>query len=371
MREYPRTWADVHLDALSRNLARVRAAIGPEPRIALVAKADGYGHGLLPTARHVISTGSADWVAVATVSEGVALKEVGVDSPVLVLSPTLPVEAEQAVFYGLQVLIESLESAEAYSLAAQRTGRTATLHLKVDTGLSRFGCTPEEARDVALAISRLPGVRLVGLAQHFLAAYDEAHVRRQLAGYHHALRACREAGLEFQWLSVANGQGAVRWPEARGNLVRVGLLGFGMDPTNLFGGAIEPTMSWKARVTAIRERPEGTSVSYMATWTSKRLTRLATLGVGYGDGYPRALSNKGRVAFDSGTAPVVGLVCMDQTLVDVTDLPEVQVGDVAELLGPRVMAVDLARLIDTTAHEITTRVMSRVPRRYIRDLASR
>ncbi len=365
MDPYPRTWVEVDLPALAHNLSEIREVLGdPSIRIALVAKADAYGHGLVPVARYALRNG-ADWVAVATVPEGISLRDAGVEAPILVISPTLAVEAEQAVFYHLDVLIESAEIAQVYSKAALTNGTEARLHLEVDTGLGRFGCRPQEAPQVAKAIAELPGVKLMGVAQHFVdSSKNPPFTRYQIGLFKEVLKGLDELGVKPELVHAANSAGATKYPESRFDMVRVGLLAYGMDPNRLMKGRVKPVLRWAARVTALRELPEGVPLGYNGTFVTVRPTRIATVGVGYGDGYPRNMSNKGIVDFGGRDAPVVGMVCMDQTLVDVTDLPDVGLGDEALLIGGSVKVERVAKLGNTNTHEIVTRIMSRVPRRY-------
>lgn len=364
MNPFPRTWVEIDLPALRDNLALVRESVGADTKIALVAKADAYGHGLVPVSRYALQNG-ADWVAVATVQEGIALRDAGIEKPIAVISPILPVEAEQAVFYGLRVLVERLETARALSDAAAMQGAEAIVHLEVDSGLARFGCMPGEAADLACALQSLPAVSLEGISTHFSnSGNDPDATGKQLSCFEGALRACLARGLDLKVVHIANSAGAVLYPQARADLVRVGVAAYGIDAYELFPNRSKPVLTWKARVMAMRELPPGSPISYAGTYTTSRSSRIATLGVGYGDGYPRSLSNRGIVSIAGSEAPVVGLVCMDQVLIDVTDLPSVQIGDEAVIAGGDVPVARLAKLIDTTSHEITTRIMSRVPRRY-------
>jgi len=349
-------------------LGLVRASLRNErTKIALVAKADAYGHGLVPVSRFALANG-ADWVAVATVQEGIALRDAGIDAPILVISPILPIEADQAIFYRLSVAVERLETANALSRAAREQKTTARVHLEVDTGLARFGCSPEDAVDIAQSISNLPSTELQGVCSHFSnSGRDEMRTKDQLQIFRNTVDAMYDVGIMPEWIHVANSAGTALHPEAQFDLVRVGISAYGMDPYGLFADRAIPVLTWKARVMAMRTLPKGSPVSYSSTYFTKRKETIATLGVGYGDGYPRQLSNLGRVAFGSVMAPVVGMVCMDQVLVDVTELPEVTLGQEATLIGEQVPAELLAGLIGTTAHALTTQIMSRVPRRFVHE----
>lgn len=368
MNPYPRTWVEIDLPALAHNVGLVRSRLrDPRTLVALVAKADAYGHGLATVSRYALAHG-VDWIAVATVQEGIALREAGIRAPILVISPVLPIEAEQAVFYDLRVVIERVEMARALSEAAREQGTTAVVHLEVDTGLCRFGCDPEEALEIVAQIVRLPYLVWEGLASHFVdSGFDCERTREQIRQFEEVERRLREAGFAPPIVHVANSAGATLYPESQKQLVRVGISAYGIDPYGMFGGAARPVLSWKARVTSLRRRPAGVTVSYASSYRLTRPTRIATLGVGYGDGYPRALSNVGKVVIHGQRAPVIGLVNMDQLLVDVTDVPGVELGDEAELLGPSMTVIEVAKLLNTNVHEVISRVMSRVPRRYVYD----
>ena len=363
MNPYPRTWIDIDLPALGHNLGLVRQAVPAGCRVALVAKADAYGHGLIPVARYA-AQGFADWLCVATVQEGLTLRDAGLPCPILVISPILPIEAEQAVFYDLRVVVERVETAKAVSDAALHQGKTAVVHLEVDTGLSRFGCTPEDAPTVASLIRSLPNLELEGFCQHYVdSGFNDPRTAEQSALFESLLP---EMGA-FKIVHACNSAGAIKVPKETHEMVRIGILAYGIDPYGISGGEAKPLLTWKARITALRTVPAGSTVSYSETYRCDRETIIATLGAGYGDGYPRSLSSKGVASIHGTEAQVIGLVCMDQMLIDVTDIPGVELGDEAFLIGDGVTVERLAALAGTNCHEITTRIMSRVPRRYLWD----
>lgn len=360
MNPYPRTWIEIDLKALAHNLDLVRASLPNGCKLALVAKADAYGHGLIPVCR-AAADGHADWICVATVQEGLSLREAGLELPILVISPVLAIEAEQAVYYDLRIVVESMEVASALSKAAVGQGRTARIHLEVDTGLSRFGCSPDSVAGLATAIRSLPNVELEGFCQHFVdSGFNKPRTIQQATQFDELGDLVGEVSMTH----ACNSAGVFVAPQEAHQMVRVGILAYGIDPYGVTNGQVRPILSWSARITAIREVPKGATVSYSETFVCERNTRIATLGVGYGDGYPRSLSNKGQVWINGTSAPVIGLVCMDQLLADVTDVSRVSVGDTVELIGPHVSVVQLANLANTNCHEITTRIMGRVPRRY-------
>ncbi len=360
MNPYPRTWIDIDLPRLADNLNIVRRAIPEGCRIALVVKADAYGHGLVPVARFA-AQGHADWLCVATVQEGLALRDAGIPSPILVISPILPVEAEQAVFYDLRVVVERHETAQALSAAATHQGKPARVHLEVDTGLARFGCKPEEAPTIADQIRALPSVELEGLCHHYVdSGNNEPRTKEQSAMFREVAARVGEVPL----LHSSNSAGAIKFSDEAYSMVRIGILAYGIDPYDLASDGAAPLLNWKARITALRTVSKGATVSYSETYRCQRETVIATLGVGYGDGYPRSLSSRGIVCIGGIEAPIIGLVCMDQMLIDITNIQSVHIGDEVDLIGGTVTVERLATLAQTNCHEITTRIMSRVPRRY-------
>ena len=365
MADFPRTWAEVDLNALRHNLKVIRNQLPTNVRMALVTKADAYGHGLVPITRVAVDAG-IDFVAVATVQEGIALREAEITTPILVLAPTLPMEAKLAVYYNLRNLVESFEAAEAISKAAVEIGQDAKIHLKIDTGMARFGVEASLAPELAQRISALPRVHLEGAATHFSNSGKEREYSSwQLQQFQDALAEMKRLGIEIEIRHCANSGALVRFPAALMDLARIGILAYGITHVGETGLDLKPVLTWKARIMALRTLPPGRKVSYNLTWETPRETRIATLGVGYGDGYHRGLSNRGAAVIHGKVAPIRGVVCMDQLMVDVTDIPDAQIGDEAGLVQKPIDAEYLAEIVQTTPHEITTRIMTRVPRKYL------
>lgn len=365
MATYPRTWAEINIGALKHNLAQIRAALPPTTKLALVTKADGYGHGLVPVARAASRFG-ADYLGVATIQEGVALREAEIDTPVIVLGPTLPMEAKQAVYYDLTLMLESFESAEAISSAAAELGKTARIHLKIDTGMSRFGVAAKSAPPLAARIAALPAMDLEGASTHFAnSAKEPEYTAMQYELFRTALCEMEALGVRVKVRHCANSGALVKFPSALMDMARIGILAYGVSHTGETGLDLRPALTWRARILAMRDLPPGTKVSYNLTFETEKPSRIATVGVGYGDGYHRFLGNKGCVWLHGSRAPIRGVVCMDQMMVDVTDIPDAKIGDPVGLIEGPVSAEYLAQLVGTTPHEITTRIMSRVPRAYL------
>lgn len=363
---YPRTWVEIDLPALTHNLRLIRESLDdPSIILTLVAKADAYGHGMVQIARHALQEG-AQWCAVATVQEGIALRDAGIDAPILVLSPILAIEAEQAVFYDFRLLIEGLEIAESLHEAAKAQKKKMIVHLKVDTGVARYGCELKDVLGLVKKIQNMPHLYLEGIATHFVdSAKDPKRTAVQIQIFKSLLEECQREGICWNIVHIANSAGTLFYPESRKNLIRIGAAAYGLDAINKCDPRVKPILHWKTRVLSLRKKAEGETVGYSSTYITKRETLIATLGAGYGDGYPRSLSNKGIVSIHGQEAPVIGMVCMDQLLVDVTDVPDVQIGDEVELIGQFIQADRLAEILKTTPLEITTRVMSRVARKYI------
>lgn len=362
MQPYPRTWIELNLENLRHNLAVVKRNWRPGQLLALVCKADAYGHGLVPIGRFAAANG-ADWLAVATVQEGVALRDAGVDVPIMVMSPVLTIEADQAVFYQLDVFVESMQMVDAVSKAAVHQGRTGYVHIKVDTGLHRFGVPPDGVSALLDGVTEAEGVELRGIAQHYIDSLnDPERTRQQTTDFVTCLQRLPEGVL----VHAANSAAAREMSASGTSLARVGIHAYGLAPGGTLQSDLRPVMTWRARITSLRKIRAGETVSYSSTWKAERPSLIGTLGVGYGDGYPRSLSSKGIVWIQGQRCPVVGLVCMDQMMIDLTDFEgDVEIGDVVELLGENLLATELAQRAGTNTHEIVTRIMTRVSRRYL------
>jgi len=329
--------------------------------LCLVVKADAYGHGLVPVSRQALRHG-ADWLAVATVGEGVSLRDAGIDAPIIILSPILPIEADQALFYDLDITVESCRAVEEISKTAVERGRTARLHLKVDTGLSRFGCRPSEALGLMTQLRDLPNVQTVGVSTHLVDSRgDAAETKRQVSLFRETIEEITRAGLRPEVVHCANSGGAVAHHESRFDMARVGLHAYGLDPT----GPSRTVMTLRSRIVAERWIEPGEKVGYQGAWRAERPTRILTIASGYGDGVPRHASNSARIFAGGVECPVVGLICMDLLMIDATDAPEAGIGDAVEIIGRHMHPSRWAVWARSNSHEIVTRIAPRVPRRLI------
>lgn len=359
------TTASIHLGRLQANLDALRGVVGAGVRVCAAVKGDGYGHGAVRCARALAQAG-VDSFGVALVEEGVLLREAGVHTPILLLEGVAVHGARAAVEHGLTPMVFDLDSAEALDEEARRRGRPVDVHLKVDTGMGRLGVPTGEWDAFLDRLADFGGLRVVGLASHFASAEaDPTFTLEQGRRFRFALESARNHGWNPELLHCSNSAAALMFPELRFNMVRPGLALYGVPPAPGLPVELRPVMRVLTRVLYVKNVPAGSGVSYGRRWTAPRPTRLATLPVGYADGYPRALSNRAEVVVRGVRCPVRGSVCMDMVMVDVTEVPDpVRPGDEVELLGDHVPAAELAERAGTIAYEILTCFSHRVPRRY-------
>ena len=367
------THAEIDLSAIAANVALACRLAGPETRVMAVVKADAYGHGAVPVARVALGAG-ATWLGVAIPEEAVPLREAGIACGILVLGPIAPDQADLVAAHDLDQCVSDQAQAEALDRAARARGRVLALHLKVDTGMGRVGLRPREVRRVAEKIWALPSVRLAGLMTHFAdAEADEpGFAREQLVRFAEAARELAAAGIPAPLRHAANSAALLFLPEARLDLVRPGIMLYGYHPRGPRGGPespLRPALRLRTAISQIQDVAQGESVSYGRTFVAPRDLRVATLPVGYADGCGRLLSNRGRVLIRGQRVPIVGRVCMDMTMVDVSGLPDVRVGDEAVLIGRQgadeITADEVAELQGTISYEVLCRIGPRVPRIYL------
>jgi len=367
----PRLWAEVDSGALAHNVALLRRRFNPA-RVMAVVKANAYGHEMALIAPACAGLGLRDF-GIATPAEGVLLRAlVPPDAAIYLLGPALPEEAPAIVHYCLTPLLSSPATARALSKAASELGRVADVHLDVDTGIGRAGVQVPDAPAFLAMLDRLPGLRVTGLSTHFASADEDlVDVHEQWALFADFLTSLGDRARSLLVHASNSPASLVLPPAAMHGMIRPGLLLYGIEPTpNQFAFSLmplRPVLSLKTRVTLCRPLPGGATISYGRTYTVPPGGGIyATLGIGYGDGYPRRFSNSGHVLLHGRRAPICGRVCMDQTVVDVTHIPGVQLGDIATLIGTdggeTLTAGDLAAALQTTPHEITTGLTARVPR---------
>jgi alanine racemase len=363
------TEAVIDLKAITVNLETVRRLLPPSSAVLGVVKANAYGHGAVEVAR-VLVAGGVGRLGVAYVEEGVILRRGGIQVPILVMGPMPPDAAEVARAHRLDVAIHDVAVAERLSGLAGRGGPLTRVHLKVDTGMARLGVAPHEAAAAAAKLARLPGIRLEGLMSHFADGEEADAARWQLDRFLEVDRALRAAGVAPLLRHVANSAGLLALPAAHLELVRPGLLLYGYSPSPRLADRLSlcPALTFRTRIAALRDVSRGQGVSYGHTFVAPRDLRVATLPVGYADGLPRVLSNRGYVLAGGRRAPIVGTICMDMTLVDVTTIPQAAAGDEVILIGRQegeaIGANEVATAAGTIAYEILAGIGPRVTRTY-------
>ena len=368
-----RAWVEIDLGAIRDNIAQLRALpqLQNSAMMAIV-KADAYGHGLIEVAQAVSEAG-AEWLGVATVAEGLALRQAGMQGPILLLCVPAPGEIGTLLRLGMVASVGDVATREALIQAARALDLNTppAIHLEIDTGIGRAGVLPEEALSFWQSLVA-DGLRVTGLMTHFSDADgDVERTQAQKRLFQQVRNVLEQAGAQFEQVHMSNSAGALRLGAIDSTLFRPGLLLYGIQPS-LLGIAplsLQPAMAVKARVGTVRSLPSGHPISYGATHHLIRPSRVATILLGYGDGYPRRLSNCGSVLLRGHRAPILGRVCMDQTVVDVTDSPGVEAGEVAVCIGgqgqARIRVEEVAAHLETTEHEITTCFTARLPRVFL------
>jgi alanine racemase len=360
------TLAEIDLGAVQRNFGRVRDAVGPSVAVWGVVKADAYGHGAVAVSRALEPLCNA--LCVSLVEEGMELRAAGVRAPIVVLGAYYDKHHADVLAHRLTPVVYDLGELERFGAAATRRGRRADVHVKIDTGMSRLGLATTDVPRLLARARELSSLRLAGLCTHFASAdLPDADVTREaLARFEACLAAARAAGFGGLVNHAANSAAAVRFPEARFDAVRPGLALYGTMPSSHVAlAALEPALRLTTRIMAIHDIAPGATVSYGGLWRASRPSRVATLPIGYADGYPR-LVRDARVLVHGRRAPLVGAVCMDMLMVDVTDVPAAREGDLVTLIGAdggEVIGVDdLARWAGTVTYEILCGISKRVPR---------
>ena len=365
------TVAEVDLSAIRDNVRAIGEKVAPA-RVMAVVKANAYGHGAVPVARAALEAG-AQYLAVAMVEEAVELREGGVGSPILVFGGVLPGEADLYLEHGLSATVYTREAFRTLAEAARRRGKEARVHVKVDTGMGRVGVDWKRAGEFIAQVARTDGVVLEGVYTHLATSdeRDKTFAREQLNRFRQVLRELDELGIRGFLRHAANSGAILDLPESYFDLVRPGVMMYGYypSPDTSESVPVRPAMTFKTQVIYLKDVPEGTPVSYGRTYITPRRTRIATLPVGYADGYNRLLSNQGEVLIRGRRYPVVGRVCMDQILVDVGMDGDVEVGDEVVLFGRQgeaeVSVASICQKLNTIPYEVTCWVSKRVPRVYV------
>jgi len=369
MRPQRPTWVEIDLEAIAGNVRRLAEIVGPNVQVMVVLKADAYGHGAIKVGRTALNNGAA-WLGVACLSEGITLRRAGITAPILILGYTPPWQAREAVIHGLTCTVFDLKSAQAFSQAAVDLGRDICLHIKVDTGMGRLGLLPDRVLAFAERLSRLPRVRVDGLFSHLSSADEEdlQYTRWQLGRFRSVVDTLDRAGLLPENVHLANSAALLRLPESRFSMVRAGIAVYGLSPSPhvMLPEGIRPALSFKCQIAQVKELEKGSYVGYGRAYCTTRRSKIAVIPVGYADGFRRGPRHWGYVLVRGCVAPIVGRVCMDQTMIDVTDIPGVRQGDEVVLIGEqggrRITVEEVAERLGTINYEVVSEILARVPR---------
>ena len=376
MTDEERVLAIIDLDAIAYNMTNIKSKVGKETGIIGIIKADAYGHGSVEISKVILENG-ADWLAVAVVDEGINLRKNGIAAPILLLGYTPELRLEDVVNNGFIQTVYTYETAKKLSDVAVRLGKTAVIHIKIDTGMGRIGYRVNEvSADEIVKISELPNIEVNGMFTHFSTA-DEKDKNYTLNQYNKFVQMdafLRERGLMIPIKHAANSAAIMDFDNMMFNMVRPGIILYGaypseeVDKDNL---SIKPAMSVKTHVSYVKEVNEGDYISYGRKYQAVGKRIIATIPVGYADGFIRAYSNGGKVLIKGEYAPIVGRICMDQFMVDVTDIKDVQINDEVVLIGKqgnKEITVDfIASILDTINYEVFCTLSKRVPRQYIQN----
>ncbi len=367
-----RIYAKINLDAIAHNLREARNKTGSD--VLAVIKANGYGHGALPIAKRLSREGLAWGYGVATAGEAMQLRRGGIREPILILGATFASDWAALIEQDVRLTVFDAETAKAISAAAAKVGRTALLHLKADTGMGRIGLRTTEAEiegsvDAACEISSLPNIEIEGLFTHFACAdeTDKRHTKGQMARFLAFKEKLAQRGIKPSRVHMCNSAAVIDFDNDFLDMVRFGISVYGLYPSDEVvkeNAELIPAMSLHSHIVHVKRVNAGDSVSYGATWHAERDCLIATIPVGYADGYPRLLSGSSRVMVRGVSLPVVGRVCMDQFMVDASALPDIKVGDEVTLLGEGITAEELASLAGTINYELVCGIAPRVPRVY-------
>jgi len=364
---YRPTWAEINLDNLSYNFGQIKRLVSSRAKIMVTVKADAYGHGLIPVARRLVREG-VDFLGVASIDEGIKLREAGINLPILILGVVLKKDIAPLFKYRLTTTLCDEGLALALNNKARVLRKPIDVHIKVDTGMGRIGVLHKDAEKLIKKIHRLKFIRIEGLFTHLASAdINRDFTFYQIGLFQDLIRKLNKDGINIPLVHAANSMGVIGYKRSHFNMVRPGLAIYGLYPKENLKINLKPVLSLKTEVVFIKRVPAGYGVSYGQTYITKKSTRIATLPIGYGDGYPRNLSNLAPVLIRGRRFKISGRICMDQIMVDVGDL-NVRIGDEVVLIGAqgknRISAEELAKLSGTIPYEIVCGLGNRIPRIY-------
>ncbi len=369
------TWAEINLENLAFNFRSVKKFIGSEIGYMAVVKADGYGHGAVACAKRLVKEG-VDWLAVALLEEGIELRGNNIETPILCLGGFWKGQERLFLKHHITPVIYQLETAEKFNKIAREKKSLVDIHIKIDTGMGRIGVRFDEVNEFVEKLKKFSNLRIEGIMTHFAAAdnlSENDFTDTQIKRFNKAVTIFEENGFRPKFKDMANSPGAVVHKNSHGNLVRLGGILYGLGDDVLPKGAVRPelksVLSLHSRITQIKRVPKGETLGYSRTFTTEKDSVIATVPIGYQDGYRRSLSNRARAIINNQYVPVVGRISMDWTILDVTDVEIVNVNDEVFLIGGtgnlKVNAEELAGLIGTISYEITCGINRRVTRKYV------
>jgi alanine racemase len=388
MAQHRATFAEINLEAFKHNLQNLKTitapatGLGPATGIMAVIKADAYGHGAIPCAKAAVDSG-VDYLGAGIIEEGIELRENGITAPILILGSIFPDEVEDLVRHDLATVLCTPHLAQALAKEAEKQGKTVNVHIKVDTGMNRLGVLPENLLPLIKTISNLPTLKLEALSTHFSSADDEdtSFTTQQIELFQKTLSELQKSGIAMPPLThLANTSALLRFPESRSKMIRPGLILYGALPSPVLNSIVQevcqkkhlqnfqPVMQWKSKIILLKSVQKGQPLSYSRKHFTQMDSLIATLPIGYADGLSRNLSNNMEVLIKGKRAPQVGTICMDMILIDVTEVPDVQMGDEVVIFGKQdeeeISVEELAEKSNTIPYEILCNVGKRVPRIY-------
>ncbi len=371
-----RTWAEVDLDAIAHNIKEIRKITNPNAQIMAVVKADAYGHGFLEVTKTLLENG-ADRLAVAVLQEGKQLRSRGVKVPILILGASSEESVEDLINFDITPSVFAFDFAKALSYEAERKEKVTKIHIKIDTGMSRIGFLAgennEEIVEEILKISKLPYIEIEGIFSHFATSdeYDKTYTLLQYDRFMDVCNKLEEKGLHIPIRHICNSAGIMMYPEMHLDMVRPGVILYGMYPSNEVDKSrldLIPAMTLKSTITHIKEVEAGRGVSYGKEYITDKRTKIATVPIGYADGYLRKLAKEGKMIVRGMKVPVIGRICMDQCMIDVTNVHNIDKGDEVIIFGREGVTVDdLAHWLDTINYEVSCVIGRRIPRIYTKE----
>jgi Alr-MurF fusion protein len=362
------TWVEIDTDAIAYNTRRLKEIVGERVALMAVVKADGYGHGAVRVAQAALANGASQ-LAVANIEEATLLRDAGIRAPILILGYAEPAAVSLAIVHDLRLTVYDATLAQDYLREARRVGGRLRVHIKLDTGMGRLGLLPPLARDFLRDYATLPDWDVEGIYTHFSSAdEDEEYTTQQVRVFRSIVDPLREAGLHIPFLHTANSAGTLASADNHFDLVRVGLALYGLSPSPSVPAPLDfrPALTWKTVIASVKTLPAGHAVGYGNTYVTQSDERIAVIPVGYADGFRRAPAHYGEVLVRGQRASIVGRVSMEKTMINVSHIPDVQIGDEVVLLGAqggeRITAEEIAARIGTINYEVVCSILPRVPR---------